>query len=58
MINGQVNRRGNVRVSVQQGSSSAVGTGRLARMEGGGTWQGYSYNQQCVGRWRADRRVR
>jgi hypothetical protein len=58
MIEGSVTRRGNVRVSVQQGSSSAHGTGQLGDAVGGGTWRGVSYDQQCAGRWRADRRVR
>jgi hypothetical protein len=55
-ISGQVNPRGQVRVVVKAGSQEAIGTGRLSRDYGVGTWSGRSPTSQCAGHWEAERR--
>jgi hypothetical protein len=55
-LSGQVNARGYVSVQVGAGSQQAVGTGRLSRDYGDGTWSGRSATDQCSGRWEAERR--
>jgi hypothetical protein len=55
-INGQVNARGQVSVTVSAGGQSASGTGRLSRDYGQGTWIGRSAADQCSGHWEAERR--
>jgi hypothetical protein len=55
-ISGQVNPRGQVRVVVKAGSQQAIGTGRLSRNYGVGTWSGGSPTSQCAGHWEAERR--
>ena len=55
-ISGQVNPRGQVRVVVKAGSQQAIGTGRLSRDYGVGTWSGGSPTSQCAGHWEAERR--
>jgi hypothetical protein len=55
-LSGQVNPRGYVSVQVGAGSQQAVGTGRLSRDYGEGTWSGRSATDQCSGRWEAERR--
>ena len=55
-INGQVNARGQVSVTVSAGGQSASGTGRLSRDYGEGTWIGRSASDQCSGHWEAERR--
>jgi hypothetical protein len=55
-ISGQVNARGYVSVTVGAGSQQAVGTGRMSRDYGEGTWSGRSATDQCSGRWEAERR--
>jgi hypothetical protein len=55
-ISGQVNPRGQVRVVVRAGSQQAIGTGRLSRNYGVGTWSGGSPTSQCAGHWEAERR--
>lgn len=55
-ISGQVNPRGQVRVVVKAGSQEAIGTGRLSRGYGVGTWSGRSPSSQCAGHWEAERR--
>jgi hypothetical protein len=55
-INGQVNARGQVSVTVGAGGQSASGTGRLSRDYGEGTWIGRSASDQCSGHWEAERR--
>ena len=55
-INGQVNARGQVGVTVSAGGQSASGTGRLSRDYGEGTWIGRSASDQCSGHWEAERR--
>jgi hypothetical protein len=55
-VNGQVNARGQVSVTVSAGGQSASGTGRLSRDYGEGTWIGRSASDQCSGHWEAERR--
>jgi hypothetical protein len=55
-INGQVNARGQVSVTVSAGGQSASGIGRLSRDYGEGTWIGRSAADQCSGHWEAERR--
>ena len=55
-INGQVNARGQVSVTVSAGGQSASGVGRLSRDYGEGTWIGRSAGDQCSGHWEAERR--
>ena len=55
-VNGQVNARGQVSVTVGAGGQSALGTGRLSRDYGEGTWIGRSASDQCSGHWEAERR--
>ena len=55
-VNGQVNARGQVSVTVSAGGQSASGTGRLSRDYGQGTWIGRSAADQCSGHWEAERR--
>jgi hypothetical protein len=56
-ISGQVNPGGQVRVVVRAGSQVAVGTGRLSRDYGTGTWSGQSSTSRCSGHWEAERRA-
>jgi hypothetical protein len=56
-IFGQVSPRGLVNVQLRQGDQQAVGTGRLTEVSGSGRWSGASPNQQCAGRWIAQRRA-
>jgi len=55
-VNGVVNARGQVSVTVSAGGQSASGTGRLSRDYGQGTWSGRSAADQCSGHWEAERR--
>ena len=56
VINGQVDARGNVVVSLRYGQSAANGSGRLTESDGEGRWQGASTSSSCSGRWEAERR--
>ena len=56
-VNGVVNARGQVQVTVGAGGQSAFGTGRLSRDYGTGTWVGRSASEQCSGHWEAERRA-
>jgi hypothetical protein len=56
-VNGQVNARGQVSVTVSAGGQSASGVGRLSRDYGTGTWIGRSASDQCSGHWEAERRA-
>ena len=56
VINGQVDARGNVVVSLRYGQSGANGSGRLTESDGEGRWQGASTSSSCSGRWEAERR--
>src|ERR1700730_7976139 len=65
-LNGHVNSRGQARVTVRAGGQvsvtvvaggqGALGTGRLSRDYGEGTWIGRSASDQCSGHWEAERR--
>jgi len=56
VINGQVDARGDVVVSLRYGQSSANGSGHLTESDGEGRWQGASTSSSCSGRWEAERR--
>ena len=55
-VNGVVNSRGQVSVTVGAGGQTASGVGRLSRDYGEGTWIGRSASDQCSGHWEAERR--
>jgi hypothetical protein len=55
-MNGRVDPRGNVVVSLRYGQSAASGVGRLNEYQGQGRWQGVSGGSGCSGRWVAERR--
>ncbi len=55
-MGGRVQPNGNVKVTVQSGSSYATGSGRMSRNVGRGTWSGRSGGDACAGVWQAERR--
>lgn len=55
-LEGRVSGNGRIAVTIQQGNRYAVGTGRLSRDRGNGTWRGTSPTGRCSGRWQAERR--
>jgi len=56
VMNGQVDPKGNVVVSLRYGQSTANGSGHLTESDGEGRWQGASASAGCSGRWEAERR--
>lgn len=54
-VSGQVTPRGQVQVMVRAGGQQAVGTGRMSRDYGEGSWSGQSMSGQCSGVWQAQR---
>jgi hypothetical protein len=54
-VRGRVTPRGAVSVTVRSGGASAVGTGSLGRLTGGGVWRGQSSSNACEGTWVAQR---
>jgi hypothetical protein len=56
VINGQVDARGNVVVSLRYGGAGASGSGTLTDAGGEGRWQGASSSSSCSGHWEAERR--
>ena len=56
VVDGQVDARGNVIVSLRYGGSTAHGSGRLTESDGEGRWQGASTGSSCAGHWEAERR--
>ncbi len=56
VMNGRVDPRGNVAVSLRYGQSTANGSGHLTESDGEGRWQGASTGSSCSGRWEAERR--
>ena len=56
VIDGQVDARGNVSVSLRYGQSTANGSGHRSESDGEGRWQGASTSSSCSGRWEAERR--
>ena len=55
VISGQVDERGNIRVSIRHGGHGASGSGHLSGTRGGGTWRGQRSAIMCSGRWEAQR---
>ena len=55
-LSGQISSNGRVHVTIGRGKQGAVGSGRLSRNRGVGSWRGRSGQQQCRGRWEAERR--
>jgi hypothetical protein len=54
-VSGRVNRSGAVAVEVSVGASHASGGGRLAGVNGAGSWRGIISGDQCSGTWQATR---
>jgi hypothetical protein len=54
-ISGRVSPNGAVYVRVSSSDSSAVGSGRLSRNVGGGTFRGQSSSGMCAGTWSGQR---
>lgn len=54
-VSGRINRSGTVAVHVSVGASHASGGGRLAGMNGAGSWRGVISGDQCSGTWQATR---
>jgi hypothetical protein len=54
-VSGQVTPKGQVSVVLRAGAQQAVGTGRMSRDYGEGTWSGQSPTGQCSGDWQAQR---
>lgn len=54
-VSGRINRSGVVAVQVSVGASHASGGGRLAGMNGAGSWRGVISGDQCSGTWQATR---
>lgn len=54
-VSGRVNRSGAVAVQVSVGASHARGSGRLAGLNGAGSWKGIIFGDQCSGTWVAAR---
>jgi hypothetical protein len=55
-VQGTVDDRGHVSVTIGRGDQRAEGTGRLTADSGTGTWSGSSTSSNCRGRWEAERR--
>jgi hypothetical protein len=54
-LTGRVSPSGNVTVRVSSGPQYALGSGRLSRSTGSGSWRGQGPNGSCAGVWRAPR---
>lgn len=54
-VSGRVKRSGAVAVQVSVGASHASGGGRLAGVNGAGSWRGIILGDQCSGTWQATR---
>jgi hypothetical protein len=54
-VSGRVKRSGMVAVYVSVGASHASGGGRLAGVNGAGSWRGIISGDQCSGTWHATR---
>ncbi|WP_257197340.1 MULTISPECIES: hypothetical protein [unclassified Bradyrhizobium] len=54
-VSGTVNRGGAVAVHVSVGASHASGGGRLAGVNGAGSWKGIISGDPCSGTWQATR---
>ena len=54
-VSGRVSASGQVSVRVSSGPQYAVGSGRLSRSSGGGSWRGQGPTGACSGVWSASR---
>jgi hypothetical protein len=54
-LTGRVSPSGGVTVRVSSGPQYAIGTGRLSRSSGSGSWRGQGPNGACAGVWSATR---
>ena len=54
-LTGRVSPSGGVTVRVSGGSQYAIGTGRLSRSTGSGSWRGQGPSGACAGVWSATR---
>jgi hypothetical protein len=54
-LTGRVSPSGNVTVRVSSGPQYALGSGRLSRSTGSGSWRGQGPNGGCAGVWSATR---
>jgi hypothetical protein len=54
-LTGRVSPSGNVTVRVASGPQYALGSGRLSRSTGSGSWRGQGPNGSCAGVWSATR---
>jgi hypothetical protein len=54
-LTGRVSPSGSVTVRVSSGPQYAIGSGRLSRSAGGGSWRGQGPNGACAGVWSASR---
>jgi hypothetical protein len=54
-LTGRVSPSGSVTVRVSSGPQYALGSGRLSRSTGGGSWRGQGPNGACAGVWSASR---
>ena len=54
-LTGRVAPSGNVTVRVSSGPQYVIGTGRLSRSAGHGSWRGQGPNGSCAGVWSATR---
>jgi len=54
-LTGRVTSSGSVSVRVSSGPQWAIGSGRLSRSSGGGSWHGQGPNGSCSGTWSASR---
>jgi len=54
-LTGRVTSSGSVSVRVSSGPQWAVGSGRLSRTSGGGSWHGQGPSGACRGTWSASR---
>ncbi|HEY6704774.1 MAG TPA: hypothetical protein VI010_11790 [Xanthobacteraceae bacterium] len=54
-LTGRVSPSGNVTVRVSSGPQYALGSGRLSRSTGSGSWRGQGPNGSCAGVWSATR---
>ena len=54
-LTGRVSPSGGVTVRVSSGPQYAIGTGRLTRTTGSGSWRGQGPSGACAGEWSATR---
>ncbi len=54
-LTGRVSSSGHVSVRVSSGPQYAIGSGRISRSRGGGSWRGQGSTGTCSGTWSATR---